>query len=69
MKSSKVRILKIEAIGDFFRHDIRPRIRLQGHWLAQSGFQPEDHVIIEVMAPGELRLRSCRQSKRDWNQL
>jgi hypothetical protein len=56
MKTKSARILKVEATGDFFRRDIRPLIRLRGQWLARHGFLPEGHVVIEPVAPGELRL-------------
>jgi hypothetical protein len=56
MKTKSVRTIKVEAAGDFFRHKIRPLIRLRGHWLARFGFLPEGHVVIEPIAPGELRL-------------
>ena len=49
--------LKIEAVGDFAGHNIKPRIRISGHWLAQAGFKPGHRVIIHSLKPGELTLR------------
>jgi hypothetical protein len=51
------RSLKIEAIGDFARRKIKPRIRLSGHWLEQAGFKPGHRAIIHVPRPGELTLQ------------
>lgn len=64
MKNKPTRIIKVEATGDFFRRDIRPRIRLQGRWLARYGFPPEGHVVIEPIVPGELRLRYRSKAKK-----
>jgi hypothetical protein len=54
---AKRRSLKIEAIGDFARRKIKPRIRLSGHWLEQAGFKPGHRAVIHVPRPGELTLQ------------
>jgi hypothetical protein len=54
----KLRRLKIEKDGDFFRGKIKPKIRLMGRWLEQAGFKPGTHVIVKSLAPGIIELRS-----------
>ena len=54
---TRQRTLKIEAVGDFARGRIKPRIRLTGHWLAKAGFTPGHHVEIELRQPGEMSLQ------------
>lgn len=52
------RTLKIELAGDMFRRNTFPKIRLQGKWLEQPGFKPNDRVEIIPVAPGIMTLRS-----------
>jgi hypothetical protein len=52
------RHLKIEAAGDYWVGQVRPKIRLMGRWLEQAGFQPGDHVTVISVAPGILELRT-----------
>jgi hypothetical protein len=56
MQTSGVRTLKIEAVGDFAGHRVKPRIRLTGHWLERAGFRPGHRVEISSSRPGELSL-------------
>jgi hypothetical protein len=51
------RTLKVELAGDAFYRKTFPKIRLQGKWLAALGFKPEGRVIVESVAPGEVRLK------------
>ena len=51
------RSLKIEAVGDFAYGDIKPRIRLSGHWLEHAGFKPGHRVEIHLLKPGEMSLQ------------
>jgi hypothetical protein len=51
------RSLKIEAVGDFALGDIKPRIRLSGHWLEQAGFKAGHRVEIQLLKPGEMNLQ------------
>ena len=67
MKNKPVRIIKVEATGDFFRRDIRPLIRLRGNWLALDGFLPEGHAVIEPVAPGKLLLSYRPAAKKAGN--
>jgi len=55
--NANVRTLRIEAIGDFARSKIKPRIRLTGQWLEKAGFRPGHWVEISSSRPGELSLR------------
>lgn len=55
---SRVRRLKIEPHGDFFKGLIRPKIRLVGLWLERAGFSPGSHVQVTCVAPGVIELRS-----------
>lgn len=48
--------LKIEAVGDFARRKVKPRIRLSGYWLERAGFKPGHRVAILSLKPGELTL-------------
>ena len=52
------RTLKIEAVGDFWKGLIKPKIRLTGHWLQRAGFQPGTNVHVTCVAPGVIELRS-----------
>lgn len=54
---NKSRTLKVELAGDAFYRKTYPKIRLQGLWLDALGFKPNGHVIVEVIAPGEVRLK------------
>ena len=53
----KTRTLKIEPVGDFAYHRIKPRIRLSGQWLERAGFKPGHWVEISSLKPGELSLQ------------
>jgi muramoyltetrapeptide carboxypeptidase len=45
-----VRMLKIEADGDFRKGLLKPKIRIMGHWLERAGFRPGNHVhVIAVL--------------------
>lgn len=55
----RVRTLKIEPDGDFFKGLIKPKIRLMGYWLARAGFKPGNRVSITCIAPGVIELRSA----------
>jgi hypothetical protein len=57
-KTASVRRLKIEAVGEFWRGLIKPKIRLTGHWLERAGFKPGTHVQVTCVSPGVIELRS-----------
>jgi hypothetical protein len=52
------RTLKIEADGDQWKGKIKPKIRLQGHWLERAGFKPGNRVSVTCVATGIMELRS-----------
>jgi len=52
-----VRSLAIEADGDPWKGDIKPKIRLKGRWLAEAGFKPGSRVNVRCIAPGTIELR------------
>ena len=53
-QKSKVRILRVEEVGDFRQKRTIPRIRMKGLWLAQAGLEPNRYVRIENPKPGVL---------------
>ena len=53
-----VRQLTIEAVGDFWKGLILPKIRLTGRWLERAGFNPGGQVRVTCVAPGVMELRS-----------
>ena len=57
MANTKQRTLKIEETGDFWKHRIKPKIRLSGNWLHEAGFQPGQRVRVTLQRPGELTLQ------------
>ena len=56
------RSLQIERSGDFWRRDIRPKIRLTGKWLERAGFKAGHRVQVQISEPGILTLRFLDQS-------
>jgi len=52
------RMLKIEAVGDFWRGLTKPKILLVGRWLERAGFKAGDRVRVTCVAPGVIELRS-----------
>lgn len=54
----QVRMLKIEAEGDYFRGRIKPKLRLVGHWLERAGFKPGTRVSVRCLGSGVIELRS-----------
>jgi hypothetical protein len=58
------RRLKIEAVGDFWRGKVNPRIRLNGQWLERAGFKRGNRVEIRLVQPGILTLQFIESSSR-----
>jgi hypothetical protein len=54
----KPRTLKVQDVGDYFRKEVKPLIRLQGKWLLAAGLKPETHVHITNPQPGVLIVKS-----------
>lgn len=61
MRQENKRTLKIEAAGDFAAGKIKPKIRLNGHWLERAGFKPGHRVEVRLAKEGELTLRFKEQ--------
>lgn len=57
------RSLKVEAIGDFSRGKIIPRIRIAGQWLERAGFKPGHRVQVFMEQTGSLSLRFVAQGR------
>jgi len=55
------RTLKIEADGDPWFGNIKPKIRLRGNWLDRAGFKPGTRVSVTCIAPGIIELHSFDQ--------
>ena len=55
--SPPVRTLKIEADGDGWKGNIKPKIRLMGRWLERGGFTPGNRVQVTCIALGVIELR------------
>ena len=53
-KLSKPRTLKVQDIGDTYREEVIPQIRLQGKWLLGAGIQPDTQVQVTNPQPGVL---------------
>ena len=62
---TKLRSLKIEAHGDFWKGLIKPKIRLSGKWLERAGFAPGHRVEVKCIAPGIIELRCDDHAKVD----
>lgn len=54
MKNPKMRLLKVEELGDHWRKQTYPRIRLKGKWLQLAGINPNSHVEVRNPQPGVL---------------
>ena len=52
------RTLKIEADGDHWRENVKPKIRLRGNWLERAGFKPGNRVSVKCVATGVMELRA-----------
>ena len=53
-KDNKSRRLKVEEVGDFYRHRTKPFLRLTGHWLSEAGINPNTYMMIANPEPGVL---------------
>lgn len=48
------RQLKVENVGDRYRREIKPYIRLRGKWLLEVGIEPYRTVIVSNPKQGTL---------------
>jgi hypothetical protein len=51
---NKLRRLKVEEVGDFYRHRTKPFLRLTGMWLKAAGINPNTYVLVINPEPGIL---------------
>lgn len=51
------RQLKVQDIGDTWKKEHKPSIRLEGKWLVQAGILGGDVVEIEVISAGEIHIK------------
>lgn len=56
------RKLKIESTGDFFKGQVKPKIRISGTWLERAGFKPGGRVSLKCVAPGIIELHAVETS-------
>lgn len=56
------RKLKVQNVGDYYKREIIPKIRLQGKWLLDAGIKPNNHVYISNPEPGVLVIRDKKES-------
>ena len=52
------RTLKVQDVGDYYRKEVVPQIKLQGKWLVDAGIQPDTHVQVTNPQPGVLVVKS-----------
>lgn len=57
MKTKKTtRTLKVANVGDGYRKEVIPQIRLEGKWLLAAGIIPDQHVVVTNPKEGILVL-------------
>jgi hypothetical protein len=61
-KDKKMRVLKVEEIGDFWAKRTIPSIRLQGKWMLRAGVLPNHYVLIANPSPGTLLIQLIEES-------
>jgi len=54
----KPHVIKVLNIGDSYRKEVTPQMRLQGKWLLNAGIRPDSHVQITNPRIGELVIKS-----------
>ena len=57
MTHPKHRVLKVAEVGDHWKKQTKPQIRLVGKWLEKAGILPHHHVQVENPRPGLLIIR------------
>jgi hypothetical protein len=55
---SRPRTLKVHDVGDYYRKEVIPQIRLQGKWLLSAGLQPDTQVQVTNPREGVLVVKS-----------
>ena len=51
---SKPRKLKVQDVGDYYKKEVIPQIKLQGKWLLVAGLPPDKKVRITNPIQGTL---------------
>ena len=54
----KPRKLKVSNIGDFFKREEIPQIRLQGKWLKDAGIETYSSISVTCPQPGILVIKA-----------
>ena len=52
------RKLKVQDVGDHYRKQVIPQVKLQGKWLLTAGLKPDTHVQITNPQHGVLLIQS-----------
>jgi len=58
LSQGELHVLKVRNIGDRYRKEVTPQIRLQGKWLLNAGIRPDSQVQITNPRKGELVIKS-----------
>jgi hypothetical protein len=58
------RTLKIEAVGEYWRGQVKPKILLTGKWFEQMGFVLGRRVNVSCSAPGVLNYAAKNSRNR-----
>lgn len=56
-KGKQTHILKIQDVGDRYKKQVRLKVRLEGKWLCDAGFNAEERVIVSNPEKGKLVVR------------
>ena len=59
----KPRKLKVSNIGDFFKREEIPQIKLQGKWLKDAGISTYSSISVTSPEPGTLVLKAIPMSE------
>ena len=59
----KPRKLKVSNIGDFYKREEIPQIKLQGKWLKDAGIMTNSNVSVTSPEPGTLVLKAIPTSE------
>ena len=59
----KPRKLKVSNIGDFYKREEIPQIKLQGKWLKEAGIKTYCSVSVTSPEPGTLVLKAIPTSE------
>lgn len=63
----RIRSLQIEAVGDSWKKQIKPKIRITGKWLERAGFKPGTRVSLICRELGFIELRAFGSISQSMN--